>query len=254
MSRPARTAVAPANRRISVTETAGLVVHQIPSAWGLPTIGPFSLKLETYLRLVGIPYEVVFEATPFSGPKGKLPWIEHEGQRIGDSGFIIEYLERRFGCDPNAGLDAAQRATALALRRLIEDDLYWTLVYDRWLVDENWPTTRGAVLGRIPAPLRPWIAPLARRGVRRQLAAQGMGRHTREEIHAIGIRDVGAIADLLGERPFLMGDAATEIDAVAYGLLANIALVPIASPVKDAVLGRANLVAYLERMGERYFG
>lgn len=230
-----------------------LIVHQIPGAWGLPSVGPFSLKLEAYLRIVGIPYESVVDATPFKGPKGKLPWIEHEGRKIGDSGFIIEYLEQRFGCDPNAGLSAAERAIALGLRRLIEENLYWTAVYDRWMIEDNWRITRDVVLGLIPAPLRLLVAPVARRGVRRQLEAHGIGRHRREEIHAIGMKDLGAIADFLGKKPFLMGDTATEIDAVAYGLLANIMLVPFASPIKDEALRRANLVDFLERIRTRYF-
>ena len=96
-----------------------LVVHQLPGAWGLPSVSPFCLKLDAYLRIAGIPFQTVVDATPFRGPKGKLPWIEHDGNKIGDSGFIIEYLERRFGCDPSARLSAAERAVSLALRRLI---------------------------------------------------------------------------------------------------------------------------------------
>jgi glutathione S-transferase len=236
-----------------VTPLSQLIVHQIPSAWGLPSAGPFSLKLEAYLRITGIPYETVFDATPFKGPKGKLPWIEHEGRKLGDSGFIITYLEQRFGCNPDAGLSPAERAIALGVRRLMEDDLYWTLVHDRWMIDDNWRLTRQTVLGMIPTPARQVIAPIARRGVRRQLAAQGMGRHTREEIHAIGARDIGAISDFLGDKPFLMGETATEVDAVAYGMLANILLVPIASPVRDEGLRRTNLVDFLERFRQRYF-
>ena len=232
---------------------SNVIVHQIPSAWGLPTVGPFSLKLEAYLRIVGIPYEVVFDATPFSGPKRKLPWIEHEGKKIGDSGFIIEYLEQRFGCNPNAHLSAGERAVALSMRRLLEENLYWTLVFDRWMVDENWPLTQQTVLGMIPAPVRALIAPFARRGVRRQLAGHGIGLHTPDEIHAIGAKDIGAVADLLGDKAFLLGEAATEIDAVAYGLLANIMLVPVKSPIKDAAVGRKNLVDYVERIRTRYF-
>lgn len=233
--------------------TSQLIVHQIPGAWGLPSVGPFSLKLEAYLRITGIPYQAVIDATPFKGPKGKLPWIEHEGRRIGDSGFIIEYLEQRFGCDPNAGLSAAERAIALSLRRLIEENLYWVLVYDRWMVDANWPVTRAVVLGMIPAAVRALMAPIARRGVRRQLAGHGIGLHSPQEIHAIGQRDIGAIADFLDDKPYLMGGTPTEIDAIAYGVLANIMLVPIESPVKDAALGHRNLVDFVERIRARYF-
>jgi len=98
------------------------------------------------------------------------------------------------------------------------------------------------------------IAPIARRGVRRQLKGHGIGLHSQDEIHAIGQHDVSAIADFLGNKPFLMGDEPTEIDAVAYGQLANIMQVPIESPVKDEALERPNLVAYLERVKNRVFG
>jgi glutathione S-transferase len=230
-----------------------LVVHQLPGGWGLPSISPFCLKLDAYLRIVNVPFRAVVDATPFKGPKGKLPWIEHDGKKIGDSGFIIEYLESRLGCDANQGLSAAERGIALALRRLIEENLYWTMVYDRWMVEENWRVFRDVVLAGIPVPVRQIIALFARRGVRRQLVGHGIGIHARDEIHAIGRRDVGAIADVLGEKPFVLGGTATEIDAIAYGFLANIANVPIASPVKDEVSKRANLVAYLERMRKHYF-
>lgn len=230
-----------------------LVVHQLPGAWGLPSISPFCLKLDLYLRMADIPFRTVVDATPFRGPKGKLPWIEHDGRKIGDSGFVIEYLETCFGCDLNAGLSAAERGVSLSVRRLIEENLYWVMVYDRWMVDENWRTFRDVVLGGVPAPIRGLVAFLARRGVRSQLRGHGIGLHSRPEIHAIGQRDMGALADLLGDKPFLLGARPAEIDAIAYGLLPNIMHVPIASPVKEEALKRANLVAYVERLRQRYF-
>lgn len=230
-----------------------LVVHQLAGAWGLPSISPFCLKLDLYLRMVGIPHRVVVDATPFRGPKGKLPWIEHDGRRIGDSGLIIEYLEYRFGCDANAGLTAAERAVALALRRMIEENLYWTMVYDRWMVEQNWSSFRDVILGGVPIPLRYILAPVARRGVRRELEGHGIGLHSSDEIHAIGRKDIGAIADFLADKPFMMGERATEVDAVAYGILPNIMNVPISSPVKEAALKRSNLVSYVERVARQYF-
>ncbi len=230
-----------------------LIVHQIPNGWGLPSIGPFCLKLDTYLRIADIPFRTVIDATPFKGPKDKLPWIEHEGRKIGDSGFIIDYLTTRFACDLNQSLTPAEKAIAHSMRRLIEENLYWAMVYDRWMVDENWHLARDVILGGIPNPVRQFVALMARRGVRRQLEGHGIGLHSREEIHAIGCKDVGAIADLLDDKPFLMGATPTEIDAIAYGVLANIATVPIASPIKDEILKRQNLADYLSRIRERYY-
>jgi glutathione S-transferase len=230
-----------------------LIVHQIPSAWGLPSVGPFCLKLETYLRMVQLPYQTVVDATPFRAPKGKLPWVEHEGRRIGDSGLIIEYLEGRFGCDADACLSNNERAITHSLRRLIEENLYWTMVYDRWVVESNWAIARDVILGGIPVPIRSLIAPIARRGVRKQLEAHGIGRHSRDEIAAIGRSDVAAVAEFLGEKAFLMGNTPTQIDAVAYGLLANIATVPIESPIRDEIKNRSNLNRYIERVREKYY-
>ena len=127
------------------------------------------------------------------------------------------------------------------------------MVYDRWVVEENWQKFRGVVLGGVPALVRPLIAPIARRGVHRQLKGHGIGLHSKDEVHAIGRRDVGALADFLGDKPFLMGDAPTEIDAIAYGQLPNIMHVPLESPVKEAALRHANLVAYVTRVKDRVF-
>jgi len=233
--------------------SSDLIVHQLPGAWGLPSVSPFCLKLDAYLRIANIPFQAVVDATPFKAPKGKLPWIEHEGKKIGDSGFIIEYLESRLDCDPNGGLASAERAVARAFRRLIEENLYWTMVYDRWMVEENWRSFRDVVLSRVPVPVRSVVAQVARRSVRRQLHGHGIGLHSPEEIYAIGLRDIAAVADFLGDKSFLMGEAASEIDAIAYGFLANIVTVPIEGPIKHAALKRPNLVDYLERIERRYF-
>jgi glutathione S-transferase len=230
-----------------------LVVHQLPGAWGLPSISPFCLKLDACLRIAGIPFRTVVDATPFKAPKGKLPWIEHDGKRIGDSGFIIEYLESRLGCDLNRNLSPAERAVARAMRRLIEENLYWVMVYSRWMVDENWRGFRDVVLSGLSTPARRILGPIARRGVRRQLQGHGIGLHLQDEIYAIGRGDIRAIAGYLGTKAFLMGETASEIDAIAYGFLANIARAPIASPVKQEILQQPNLADYLQRIDAEYF-
>lgn len=230
-----------------------LIVHHLPGAWGLPSVSPFCLKLDTYLRIVDLPFEVAIDKVPFGAPKKKLPYIEHRGRRIGDSAFAIDYLESEFDVDGNAGLSAEQRAVALALQRLLEENLYWAALYDRWMVDDNWRFFRDIVLGGMPLPIRRLAGPAIRRSVGRRIEGHGIGVHSESELHAIGIRDLGAVADYLGDKPFLMGNKASTVDAAAYGLLANILLTPIVSPIKQAGLGWDKLVAYLQRMQATYF-
>ncbi len=52
---------------------------------------------DIYLRLTGISHTTVTDGTPFGAPKGKLPYIEHDGKKIGDSGFIIDTSNARSG-------------------------------------------------------------------------------------------------------------------------------------------------------------
>ena len=230
-----------------------LVAYHLPGAWGLKSVSPFCLKLDAFLRMTGIEHDAVTATTPFGGPKGKAPWIEHEGRKIGDSTLIILYLKQRFGVDPNRELSAQQRGMALAIQRMIEENLYWAMVHDRWNTPENWPLLKSSVLGGVPALPREILAPIARRGVRKQLVGHGMGIHSAQEIAAIGARDIGALSAILGDKPWFFGDDPTETDAVAYGQLANIYSVGFASPMKAAIEGHANLASFIERFAARYY-
>ena len=77
--------------------------------WELPSAGPFAIKLLAWLELAGLPYQQVLEDNPRKGPKGKNPWIELDGELIGDSEFIIELLSKRYGVNLDAGLSREQR-------------------------------------------------------------------------------------------------------------------------------------------------
>lgn len=239
-----------ADGRTAISE---LKVYHLPGGWGLISVSPFCLKLDAVLRMMAVPHTAITAATPFAGPKKKAPWIEHDGRRIGDSTFIIAYLIQRFGTDPDAGLTPAQRGQAVAIQRLIEENLYWAMVYDRWVRPENWALLKGSVLGRIPAPLRAAIAPLARRGVRRQLAGHGMGLHSAVEIAAIAQRDIAALAAMLGQQPWFFGQGPSMTDAVVYSLLANVREPAFASPMKQLIASHANLEQFLDRFRARFY-
>ena len=64
-------------------------VHQFAPAFGLPNASPFCMKLETYLRMAGLPFELVNDGNVIRAPKGKLPYIEDDGRVVADTNFII---------------------------------------------------------------------------------------------------------------------------------------------------------------------
>jgi glutathione S-transferase len=226
-------------------------LYQFPPIFGR-NISPFALKLEAWLKLAGLPYQVVAIRNPGQGPKGKLPFIEDDdGQFIADSSLIIEHLSRTRGVDLDAGLEPGQQALALALQRLFEDHLYFIGVWGRWIDPEGWATFGPAVFAGVPPPLRQIVGGLVRRRIRKKLDAQGIGRHRQDELYAMGRADLEAVSTMLADRQFFLADRPTTIDAVAYGFLANLLLVPIEGEPKRIAGTFANLVAWTEAMERR---
>jgi glutathione S-transferase len=226
-------------------------IHQFAPAFGLPNASPFCMKLETYLRMAGLPYELVNDGNVMKAPKGKLPYIEDDGTVVADTSFIVDYLKRRYGDPLDAGLSALERAQATAFQRLFEEDLYWAVVHTRWVDEAGWAQTRQAFFGSLPWPLRAVLPLLARRGLRAELRGHGMGRHGVQEIHAIAARDLQAVADFLGDKPFMLGPAPTSIDATAYAFLANLLWAPVDSPIRRRAQELPVLEAYCRRMKAR---
>ena len=147
----------------------------------------------------------------------------------------------------------AQRARGTAVLRLLEDSLYWVLLYARWIDERGWPLTRPAFFGALPVPLRWFIPPIARRSLAQQLHAQGIGRLAPQEIYRIGEEDIDALSSMLGEQPYFLGMQPSSIDAAAYAFLANILDVPLETPLLQAARAHANLAAYCGRMRARYY-
>lgn len=222
-------------------------LHQFPRVWGR-NISPFTLKLESWLTLAGIPFEIVETTNPRAGPKGKIPFIEDDGRKIGDSSLIIEHLVRTRGVDLDEGLDALARAESLALQRLFEEHLYFIGSFSRWLDPEGWRTVKPALFRSVPPGVREIAAAVIRRKVHRDLMGQGVLRHAPDEIYAMAAADLEAVSVLLDDGPFFFRGRPHTIDCVAYGCLANILLVPVETGLKRAARRFANLGQFCQAM------
>ncbi len=230
-------------------------LYQFEAAFGLPNGSPFCMKLETWLRMAQLP----FETPPFTlhdlrmAPKGKMPYIKDGARTLADSSFIIDYLKTTYGDRLDGWLSAEQRAVALAFQRLLEENLYWAVVHTRWIESEGWKQTRPAFFGKLPLPLKWIIPPLARRGLRQQMQGHGIGRHSAEEIYAIGQRDITALADFLGDKRYFLGQQPCSLDATVYAFLANLLWVPVESALKQHAKQYPQLEAYCQRMRSQYY-
>jgi glutathione S-transferase len=65
--------------------------------------------------------------------------------------------------------------------------------------------------------------------------------------------DLLALADFLSDKSFFLGNEPTALDAAAHGILANIWGAPFVSPVKERAHQLNNIVAYRDRMRDRYY-
>ena len=77
-------------------------------------------------------------------PKYKVTYIEDGGKTLADTTFIIDYLKQNYGDSLDAGLSPAEKATALAFQRLLEENLYWAVVHTRWVDPAGWAQTKAA--------------------------------------------------------------------------------------------------------------
>ncbi|XP_037799430.1 failed axon connections homolog [Penaeus monodon] len=206
------------------------------------------MKLETYLRMAEIPYQVDFEEP--LGPKGKSPWISLNGEEIGDSQLIIEMLGAKYGKDFSSHLSTEQLAIARSMRIMIEDHFLWCLAVWRFDIDAG-----QAFLNSIEAPyILRFVMTLFRRRIVGASRVQGMGRHSHEEVMEMGRKDLKALSLCLGVKPFLTGDRPAEVDCALFGFLAQVVWNSAGSPYLQMLESECtNLQAYCHRIKERFW-
>ena len=229
-----------------------LKLYQPLRAFGLPNPSAFCVKLETYLRMANIPYEIAAGA-PADAPKGKIPWIDDDGHVLGDSTFIIAYLKQKHGDPLDARLTPHERALGHAIKKLVEESLYFVSSYSKWAEDEGFKIYAAQLFAGMPAEQLKYVPDAVRKRAVDKLHAQGIARHSNAEVYELGIQDVASFAELLGAGTYLFGDQPTSFDASAFGVIGNLKDGPFASPVRDAVRETKHIADYIDRIRHEYF-
>jgi len=229
-----------------------ITLYVFGPGFGLPEASPFVMKTEVQLRMAGLSYRK--DPTGFErAPKGKLPYIDDSGTVVPDSTFIRDHLERTYGVDLDRGLSARQRAESWAVERMLEDHLGWASSYFRWIVPENFAAGPAHLFDHAPEALRESLRREVQARIADRLFGQGMGRHSDEEIAELGTRSLWSLAAILGDKPYLMGDQPTAVDATALGMLAGLLAPVFRSPLREMVEDTDNLALYTARMMRRFY-
>lgn len=227
-------------------------LYQFPRMFDIPNISPFCCKLETWLRIAGIPYVVEDTPNPRKGPRGKLPFIDDGGTIVADTTIIIDHLKRTRVVDPDAGLDESQRAIALLVQRTLEEHYAFVLAYTHLVREEGQRHTNDR-FDALPSLLRPLVSHLVEKQVGKILWFQGLSRNSHEEIVESALRDWRAVLKVMSGGPYFFGETPSSIDAIVFATLASTVLTPIDTPIRSFLRSQSGCVDYVEWMRSRYF-
>jgi glutathione S-transferase len=219
-----------------------LTLYSYPTLFGVADNNAYGLKIFAFLKLAGVPFrhEHIFDAS--AAPRSQLPYIEDDGDRIGDSETIIAYVTAKYCVTIDSGLSQAQRDTSLMLTRML-DDLYWVMSYSRWQDERYWPAFRDALMREHPRLTEEDLWKAKEFNAKRYYF-QGIGRYEPDAAVARGLADLGVLARLLPPGGYLHRAQPGSIDAGIYGFIANIYFYDIDTPLKEFVVAHDNIVRH----------
>jgi glutathione S-transferase len=222
--------------------------------FGLPDASPFVVKADMLFKLAGVPHEnAVLDPKDFGKtPKGKIPFIVDGDKRIGDSTFIRFYLEQAYGADFNLGMTPSEIAHAWALEKMVEDQIYYAIVHERWAIPENFDKGPRVFFDAAPALIRPFIRSAIRKDVLKSLKSHGFGRHSRDEVMILAKHAIEVMAISLGDRAWFGGEDARGIDATMGAFVMGLLCPSFDTPLVGLVAAHPNLVAYEARVRARF--
>jgi len=225
-----------------------LVLKQCPRGRKTPCIAPFPLKLETFLRVHKIKYEL-----DFNGHEPKLygsPWIRFNTEDITDSQNVVVFLIDTYEIQAERKLSADQRAMAIAYTHLLENHLYWGIALWRWVYDGARSLKEIQLLPKKIQELIPDVC----RTVAQAAWFHGIGKMTPAEVKKAVLKDLSSLSEFLGDKEyFLDTEVPTELDCTAFGMLAQF-LWNMKGPFHDAILNsHVNLRNFCWRMRQTYW-
>ncbi len=165
-----------------------LTLYSYPDLFGVADNNPYGLKVYAFLKLCKLAFRHEYILDAAKAPRGQLPYLEDNGEAIGDSDAIIAHLIARYTLPIDDGLTASQRDTDHLIRRML-DDLYWVMSYSRWKAPRFWPLFRDALLRTHPSLTKAALE-TARDYNFKRYYYQGIGRYEPEAVYDRGISDL----------------------------------------------------------------
>lgn len=219
-----------------------LTLYSWPTLFGVADNNGYGLKIYAFLKLTGLPFrhEHLFDAS--KAPRNQLPYIDDDGEIVGDSQTIIAHLIRKHGLTIDKGLSPAEQDSDLLVTRML-DDLYWVMSYSRWQDERYWPAFAAALKREHPDLTDDGLQKAKAYNAQRY-HFQGIGRYDPDAAMARGLADLDVISRIIPPDGYVHGSAPTSIDAALYGFIANIYFYEIETPLRQFVVAHDNVVRH----------
>lgn len=217
-----------------------------PAGLSEPSMSPFCTKAMILLNMSGQNWQPEIVSTPTLSPTKKLPALRVGDRIIPDSNQILAWLEQN-GAELFPRLSEAEKTQAHMLIRMVEENLRYGLLHDRWLDAGNWGQVRPVLFKDIPWPVSAVVPHVVRNQVRQATLAQGLTRLPEAgRLSNLGA-DLEALTMQLGDQPYLFGDQPCAADASALPVLSSIDNLPKQTPLRRMLRENTGLMRYIER-------
>ncbi|GMT14508.1 hypothetical protein PFISCL1PPCAC_5805, partial [Pristionchus fissidentatus] len=206
-------------------------LYQFPRSPFVPNLSPFCLKVETYLRIKNIKYEVI-EGFLERSEKGKLPFIELNGRQIPDSGIIISKLEKHFECEDK--LIDEEKAVARAIDRMLDGSTLHAIQLDRLVKNSHLFASRAVSGLPLPGFITDRIGERMAKVMGQRMRGV-LGKLSDDEIREVLKKDLKAIDSIIGSKRFMFGDVPTATDCSVFGHIASTYFLPYRQTLSDSL-------------------
>ena len=204
---------------------AMIILYGMPPAGGLRQPSPFVVKVEMVLKYLEAEYRTEF-VEPWKirklSPNGKVPWINIDDFELGESDNIIEHLVRMHKSDLLDTLSTDDQILGTALKRLTEKNLYWYMVWSKWMTAESREELIECFFPNYPKLIRTLGTSYTVRLHNAFSKVHGIGSLTEAAREAESRTDLQALSNQLKKSNFLLGQDITVFDFPIASMLASI--------------------------------
>lgn len=214
-------------------------------------LSPFVEKVARALELKRQSFELVEPTNPFQfgqwNPQTrKMPVLDIDGERIGDSTFILRRLDEVIPKPPLVSPIAVVAAAQRQLEDWSDESLYWYAMAIRWSPD-NAAAAAAQVTAGLPAAFRLVGSILIPRQLHAATIAQGLGRLPADVLLREFAGHLDDLVELLADKPFFYARLPSVADLAIYGQLKMLRSGPTPEAA-EVIENRQPLIEFMQRL------